>query len=299
MKTITKNAMNITTQCVQQEINILSSLDHPNLVSFVDSYEDCEHYHIVTEYCAGGEIMERYAKKGGFSESEVTEIMYQAFSAVDYLHEMGITHRDIKPENFLFKRDDIDDFSIKLIDFGFATYFNEDTPITSNIVGTPSYLAPEMIEGAHDQRCDNWSLGVVMYVLITGHFPFSGERTTKLFKAIRESRLDLSGRYWKDISKEAKQVVKGLLEKDPKKRMTAKQALEHRWIKERQSLLPKGERVSVAVSDVTDQPRLSDEKTISNNSTQTGANSRNESFEERRSFKDETPCVLQEEITPD
>jgi len=274
VKIMPKTAMTINTQCVNQEADFLSELDHPNLVKLIDSFETDKEYQLVMECCEGGELMDRYSKKGGFSEWEVAEIMAQAFSAVNYLHENNVVHRDIKPENFIFLKNDDDDLTIKLVDFGFAAHCDESTSFQGRIVGTPCYIAPEMIKGSHDRRCDNWSLGVLMYVLLTGHFPFSGKKTSTIFKAITDTPLDMRKSYWRSISKEAKELVKALLEKDPAKRMTAAEALAHPWIADRLSVRLSKEKAS-SISCNSDE-----EKTSAKGSTQPGSNSRSASFEE-------------------
>mmetsp|Transcript_22989 Transcript_22989/g.19952 ORF Transcript_22989/g.19952 Transcript_22989/m.19952 type:complete len:132 (-) Transcript_22989:1318-1713(-) len=127
------------------------------------------------ELCSGGELLERIVKKGRLEESEVANIMRKVFSAVKYLHSIGIMHRDLKLENFLFKSK-YPDSEIKLIDFGLSTIFSEtENKKFESMLGTPMYAAPEVIRGFYDQKCDVWSLGVMMYILLSGNPPFDGD----------------------------------------------------------------------------------------------------------------------------
>ena len=212
-----------------REIELLRDLDHPNVVKFYEVYQDQLYFHLVMEYCSGGELMQKFIKKKHFGEAEASEIMSKAFSAVKYLHEKGIVHRDIKPENFLYASKEAD-AEIKLIDFGLSRYAEPNQTLSSQ-VGTPYYIAPEIVHGKYDCRCDNWSLGVMMYILLCGHPPFNAENTVNLAKKIICEEPDFHTGIWENISDSAKDLVVKLLIKDPRKRMTAKKALEHPWIK--------------------------------------------------------------------
>mgnify|MGYP003877063325 CR=1 FL=1 len=217
-----------------RELELLRDLDHPNIVKFYEVYQDSEHFHLVMEYCSGGELTEKYIKKKQFSEAEAAVIMTKAFSAVKYLHEKGIVHRDIKPANFLLANKD-PDAEIKLIDFGLSRYAEPRETLTSQ-VGTPYYICPEIVRGSYDYRCDYWSLGVMMYVFLCGKPPFHAKDTAALAKAILNNEPDLISGVWESVSEDAKDLLRQLLNKNPKKRITAGKALEHRWIKNAQKL---------------------------------------------------------------
>jgi len=134
-------------------------------VKFYESYQDERFFHIVMEYCSGGELLERICKTGYLDECTAAKIMWKLFSAIHYLHEQGISHRDLKPENFLFENNS-PDAEIKIIDFGLSKSFLDNTMRT--VVGTALYVAPEVLKGKYDNRCDNWSLGIITYVLLSG-----------------------------------------------------------------------------------------------------------------------------------
>eukprot|EP00331_Platyophrya_macrostoma_P008000 CAMPEP_0176415388 /NCGR_PEP_ID=MMETSP0127-20121128/5781_1 /TAXON_ID=938130 /ORGANISM="Platyophrya macrostoma, Strain WH" /LENGTH=460 /DNA_ID=CAMNT_0017795383 /DNA_START=92 /DNA_END=1474 /DNA_ORIENTATION=+ len=229
VKSIPREKVKEDTKLLQRELELLRDIDHPNIVKFYEVYEDDEGLHFVMEYCSGGQVMEKFVKENRFGEAEAAKIMGKAFSAVKYLHEHGIVHRDIKPENFLYTSDQ-PDAEIKLIDFGLSR-FTEPHQLLSSKVGTPYYVSPDVINGSYDYRCDNWSLGVMMYVLLTGYYPFDAKNTLQLGNEILYNSPKFTGEQWKNISSSARDLVEGLLIKDPYKRTTAKKALSHSWVK--------------------------------------------------------------------
>lgn len=214
---------------LHRELELLRDLDHPNIVKFYEVYQDKCYFHLVMEYCSGGEVMEKFVKEKHLTEAETAKIMSKAFSAVKYLHERGIVHRDIKPENFLYASKDAD-AEIKLIDFGLSR-FAEPHETLSSQVGTPYYVAPEIVKASYDYRCDYWSLGVMMYILLCGYPPFDARNTAELAKEILNTQPDFGSYPWTSISQSAKELVAGLLNKEPSKRITAEKALSHSWIK--------------------------------------------------------------------
>lgn len=231
VKSISKDRTTKDFLLLKSEIEILRELDHPNIVKFYETYQDERSFHIVMEYCSGGELLDRMIDKGGLSEQECSVIMEKAFSAVRYLHERGIVHRDIKPENFLFANSD-DDAEIKLIDFGLSRRIDSLETKLHTKSGTPLYVAPEVLKGEYDYRSDYWSLGVTMYIILCGNFPFEEQETSDLFAKIMAGKYTFAGEEWRSISKKAKDLISKLLTVDPKKRYTAQQALEHPWIKD-------------------------------------------------------------------
>lgn len=229
VKSIPKDKLQGNMKLLHRELELLRDLDHPNIVKFFEVYQDDEYFHLVMEYCSGGQVLERFTSEKCFGEAETAKIMGKAFSAVKYLHENGIVHRDIKPENFLYSSNE-PDAEIKLIDFGLSR-FVEPHEILKSQVGTPYYVSPDILNGSYDYRCDNWSLGVMMYVLLTGYYPFEARNTLELGKEILYTSPNFTAGPWKNISQPAKDLVAGLLMKDPYKRITAKKALAHPWIK--------------------------------------------------------------------
>ena len=150
----------------------MKSADHPNIINFYEIYKDDKHFHIVTEFCEGGELFEHIIEKGRLTEKEAAIIVLKIASAIRHLHERNICHRDLKPENVLFevkgKRQEI-----KVIDFGLSKYFNDDNRQMTTKIGTPYYVSPEILEGRYDNSCDMWSIGVITYIMLCGYPPFN------------------------------------------------------------------------------------------------------------------------------
>lgn len=159
--------------------------------------------------------------------------MRKILSSVKHLHERGICHRDLKPENFLFS-DKSDDAEIKLIDFGLSKRFGHLQEADPNaamhtIVGTPYYVAPEVLKGHYDFSCDIWSLGVILYIMLCGYPPFEGDNNKEIFKRVLQQKLEFDPDEWSEVSKEAKDLLEKMLQKDPSKRISAVEALKHKW----------------------------------------------------------------------
>ena len=183
------------------------------------------------EYCSGGELLERIIEKSHFTEVEAKKIMKKVLSAIMYLHEKKICHRDLKPENFLFSHPG-EDAEIKLIDFGLSRKFGDaDGKYMSTVVGTPHYVAPEVLDGKYTERCDYWSMGVMVYILLSGTPPFKGENNVEVFKSVKKGVFAFNDSAWKVVSAEAKDFITKLLVVDSKKRLTGEQAMEHDWLK--------------------------------------------------------------------
>ena len=246
MKTLTKEKMKKDLHLLIRELDILSSLDHPNVVKFYESYQDDKFFHLVMEYCEGGELLERIIEKGNLSENECAKIMIKICSGINYLHERGICHRDLKPENFLFS-DHSDDSELKIIDFGLSKQFLQETNSANSlktVVGTALYVAPEVLKGKYDQRCDNWSLGVILYVLLTGNPPFYGNNNNEIFNKVLEGKYSLTTKEFQRVSPQAKDLISKLICYNVNNRLTSKKALKHPWFHMKaQSKLSISERI--------------------------------------------------------
>lgn len=233
VKTISKELLGDQTLLLMREIDIFTQLDHPNIVKFFESYQDQQYFHIVMEYCSGGELLTRVAKRGYLGENEAKRIMRQALSAVRYIHEKGIVHRDLKLENFLFESEN-PDASLKLIDFGLSKRYDPTRQNLRTVLGTSHYIAPEVLLGKYTDKCDEWSLGVMMYIILSGNPPFEGANDAQILKAVADGQYSLEGPFWRKISAEAKDLISKLLEMDVNARWTAAQALEHSWFKDKE-----------------------------------------------------------------
>mmetsp|Transcript_15880 Transcript_15880/g.29011 ORF Transcript_15880/g.29011 Transcript_15880/m.29011 type:complete len:518 (-) Transcript_15880:180-1733(-) len=218
-----------------REIEIMKSLDHPNIIKLYETFQDAHNINLVMELCKGGELFDRIVAAGNFSEVQAAVVMQQIFRACYYMHENHVCHRDIKPENFLFASPapiDSEDNLLKVIDFGLSCRFTDGQRLTTK-AGTACYIAPQCLQGDYDQSCDLWSIGVVMYVLLCGYPPFNGRDDASVLRKVKTGKYTFNPREWNQISEDAKELVRMLLQMDPTQRTTAMQGLAHRWIKEK------------------------------------------------------------------
>ncbi len=237
VKSIHKQASDIGATGLSREIMLLQEMKHRGFVQLVDVHEDEEYVHLVTELCRGGELFDRIMQKGSnrnngspcFTESEAARLMYQLLHAVAYMHENDVAHRDIKPENILFETTD-EDSPIRIIDFGLSRKHYDCEPPMNNVVGTPYYIAPEVLRKSYTKSADLWSVGVIAYILLCGYPPFNGEDNNAVYDAVRRGRYSFPSAEWSGTSRESRHFIRCLLQKDPQKRMSAMQALKHPWI---------------------------------------------------------------------
>ena len=216
---------------LMNEVDILRKLDHPNIVKITDFYSLKTEYNIITEYCQEGELFDEIKANSPFNEALAAWYLKQILSAVSYCHNMNIIHRDLKPENILIVKRQKNGFHpIKIIDFGTAKVFQKEKA-EHVLIGSAYYIAPEVLSRNYTELCDLWSCGVIMYILLTGRPPFNGSSEEEIMKKIKDGVYDLKKYPWGVISEEAKDLLKGLLQVNTKKRLTAKAALEHKWFK--------------------------------------------------------------------
>jgi calcium-dependent protein kinase len=217
------------------EINILRTLDHPNILKIFEFYSNKESYSIVTELCSGGELFQEIVDKGPFNESYSAYVMFQVLSAINYCHNMKIVHRDLKPENILITERDKNGYPrIKICDFGTSKMF-EKGAVQRKLVGSSYYIAPEVLKKKYDEKCDIWSCGVILYILLSGRPPFSGESDKEIMQQVAIGKYDLKSNPFNKCSKSCLDLIQKLLIMDPKKRITAQEALSHSWFKENKS----------------------------------------------------------------
>ena len=208
------------------EIDILKSLDHPNVIRFIEYFEDEKKIYLILEKCSGGELYSQILKINSFSEELSACLMKQILSAVNYLHERKIVHRDLKPENVLFEHKN-DFSSIKIIDFGLALHTTEKR--LKEKVGSIFYVSPEVLSHNYTDKCDMWSCGVLAYVMLSGLPPFDGNSNSEIISKIKASEYNFLNPIWKIHSSESIDFIQKLL--CPENfRMTAEQALRHPWI---------------------------------------------------------------------
>mmetsp|Transcript_1794 Transcript_1794/g.4043 ORF Transcript_1794/g.4043 Transcript_1794/m.4043 type:complete len:572 (-) Transcript_1794:316-2031(-) len=214
----------------RREVEIMKELDHPNIVKLYASFEDRANYYLVTEFCAGGELLDKIVKQGHLTEAQAASVVQQVLRAVFYMHEINLAHRDLKPENFLLADDGpiSEDNLLKLIDFGIATRC-EPGAVLTELCGTPFYVSPQVVTRRYDKRCDLWSVGVIMYTLLAGTVPFRGT-DEEILRKVRVGIVPYPPEVWGSISGAAKHLIRGLLTRNPDTRMTAEAALAHKWI---------------------------------------------------------------------
>lgn len=223
----------------KNEIKILTNLKHPNIVEFIENFEDNEKYYLVTGLCAGGELFDRVSE-GSFSERVASRLTRQMLLALNHCHQRDISHRDLKPENFVFESS-AQESPMKLIDFGCAIQAADDEVI-NDVAGSPYYVAPEVLNpnfkrtGKVWKASDMWSIGVIVFLFVHGYPPFNGEKQEQIFQKIKIGRFKFARDI--DLSQSVKDFIEKLLVMKPEKRMTAAEALAHPWIAQAAEVAP-------------------------------------------------------------
>ncbi|PKU67785.1 calcium-dependent protein kinase 20-like [Dendrobium catenatum] len=214
---------------VRREVDIMRHLPaHPNIVSLKDTYEDDNAVHLVMELCEGGELFDRIVARGHYTERAAAAVTKTIVEVVQMCHKHGVMHRDLKPENFLFANKK-ETSALKAIDFGLSIFFRPGEHF-SEIVGSPYYMAPEVLKRNYSQEIDVWSAGVILYILLCGVPPFWAETEQGVAQAIIRSTVDFKRDPWPKISDSAKDLVKKMLDPDPRHRLTALEVLDHPWL---------------------------------------------------------------------
>mmetsp|Transcript_3054 Transcript_3054/g.7315 ORF Transcript_3054/g.7315 Transcript_3054/m.7315 type:complete len:575 (-) Transcript_3054:324-2048(-) len=212
------------------EVEIYLQLDHPNVCRLIEVFEDEKFVYLVMEICKGKELHDRLADCKRFSERDAAHIVFQMFDAVGYCHSHSIVHRDLKLENWVYDTMD-DNSNLKLIDFGFSKIYSGDAPMTA-IRGTVFYVAPEVLAGAYDAKCDVWSLGVITYMIVQGSPPFVGRNFDEgeTLHAIKTEEKQFDCAFWKSRSPDLIDFIRRCLVKDPQDRWSASEAIKHKWL---------------------------------------------------------------------
>uniref|UniRef100_G1SHG7 Calcium/calmodulin-dependent protein kinase type 1B n=1 Tax=Oryctolagus cuniculus TaxID=9986 RepID=G1SHG7_RABIT len=263
LKCIPKNALRGKEALVENEIAVLRRVNHPNIVALEDVHESPSHLYLAMELVTGGELFDRIMERGSYTEKDASHLVAQVLGAVSYLHSLGIVHRDLKvpgllptprpatcapgrtsvslalidrspgtrvlqPENLLYATP-FEDSKIMVSDFGLSKI--QAGNMLGTACGTPGYVAPELLEQKpYGKAVDVWALGVISYILLCGYPPFYDESDPELFSQILRASYEFDSPFWDDISESAKDFIRHLLERDPQKRFTCQQALQHLWI---------------------------------------------------------------------
>lgn len=233
------------------EVEIMMKLDHPNILRLYDYFEDKINVYLVLELCSGGELFDRIVEKKYYNENEARIIFRQIMKAIIHCHRQGVCHRDLKPENFIMISKN-DPYTLKLIDFGLSrTFDNRDDDVlqqknvNDNMIqgkrhtravlltkaGTPFYIAPEVLTGNYNEKCDVWSAGVILYILFCGYPPFYGETNREILDEVKKGKLDFSSLEWSDKSKQAINIINKMVV-NHESRMFADEVLKHEWMKD-------------------------------------------------------------------
>jgi len=229
----------------QDEINIQQNLVHPNIVRLFEVFKDYKKVYLVMELCTGGELFDRIvaaaeqAESDGhaFSEKDAAVYMRQIMRAISYLHSQHYVHRDIKPENFLLEHPG-KDAEIKVIDFGLAKMYdcNKDQPMQTK-AGTPFYVSPQVLAGKYTEKCDIWSCGVILYILLCGYPPFYGERDQDILKMVKKGKFAFPSPDWDDSTPKVKDLIVKMLAYEPDQRPSASDVMAHPWFDNMESSL--------------------------------------------------------------
>ena len=228
----TKGVLKLPRNDLTQEISILSKLvPHPNIVVFNGIQETKKGRGLLLEFLEGQDLFSLMEKEENLDEATARTILRQVLSALHSLHSQNIVHRDIKLENIIISPKS----TVKIVDFALSALIPNDTSL-SELSGTPSYLAPEMIHKSlnpavegYGRKVDLWACGVILYVMLSGTFPFWHEKQLRIYQLIREGNVDFSDEGWNEISEDAKSLIRALLTLNPNLRPTASEALNHSW----------------------------------------------------------------------
>ncbi|KAE9596526.1 hypothetical protein Lal_00007327 [Lupinus albus] len=216
---------------VRREVQIMHHLTgHRNIVELKAAYEDRHSVNLIMELCAGGELFDRIIAKGHYSERAAANLCRQIVTVVHNCHTMGVMHRDLKPENFLFLSKD-ESSPLKATDFGLSVFFKPGD-VFKDLVGSAYYVAPEVLRRSYGPDADIWSAGVILYILLSGVPPFWAENEQGIFDAVLHGHIDFASDPWPSVSTNAKDLVKKMLQADPKERLSAVNVLNHPWMRE-------------------------------------------------------------------
>ncbi|OMJ66784.1 hypothetical protein SteCoe_36256 [Stentor coeruleus] len=222
------NSQSSSTKSICHEVNILMELDHINIIKIVDAYLENKFLNIVTELCTGGNILERIVEETVFSENKAAELTMQINSALIYIHDQGIVHRNISSETILFDNHSPNSI-LKLVSFGKSKHY--DKAIKTLVKTTHTiYTAPEVISGEINTKSDIWSLGVLLYVMLSGLTPFEERKEDEIVVEVATQEVSFESKIWKKTSPEAVDLIKKMLEKNHENRISAKKIKDHPWI---------------------------------------------------------------------
>ncbi|KAL2936785.1 Serine/threonine-protein kinase PEPKR2 [Bienertia sinuspersici] len=211
---------------VHREVEIMQHLSgHVGIVTLKAVYEDAESFYLVMEFCPGGRLLDQMARERRYTEQQAANILKELLMVIKYCHDMGVVHRDVKPENVLLTSSG----GLKLADFGLALRILNGQSL-SGVVGTPAYVAPEILAGEYSEKVDIWSAGVLLHALLLGVLPFQGSSLEACFESIKSVDLKFDSDLWVSVSQPAKDLIARMLTRDVHTRLSADEVLKHPWI---------------------------------------------------------------------
>ena len=227
---------------LRSEVDILSMINHPNIVRLFTIYESPSRLYLVMELLTGGELFDRIVGMGKYSEEDARYFTFKLLNAVLYLHDHSICHRDLKPENILLESPN-PEAELKITDFGLSKTPGSEPDekfekFMTTRCGTPGYVAPEVMKEEttdaqlrrYGSACDMWSVGVIVYILLSAAPPFYGKTDAEMNRRVKQGLYSFPDKYWSHISTEAKHFIGRHLTVDPERRISAAEALQHDWI---------------------------------------------------------------------
>jgi len=214
----------------REEIALMKQIDHPNIIRLFETIEDHKNIYLIMELCTGGELFDKIVNEGLLAEKPAAHLMKQIFAALYYLHDHGIMHRDLKPENFLFASHDAD-APVKVIDFGLGATFTPGQRMSTK-AGTPYYVSPQVLKGNYNEKCDIWSAGVIMFILMAGYPPFYGDKDAEILAKVRKAQFDFPSEEEDGItfSGDAQDLISQCLIMEEDQRPSAAVCLRHKWL---------------------------------------------------------------------
>jgi len=246
---------------IMNEVAILQSVVHPNILKLHDFFEESPRFYVVMELMQGGDVFDRIVQKTQYTELDARELASTLLKAIEFIHSRRVAHRDLKPQNLLLETIESDNI-IKVSDFSFARRVHTPKSLITRC-GTPTYVAPEILKNhPHDEVADMWSVGVIIFVALVGYPPFIEEDQRVLFRKIRLGEYCFFDEDWAGISLESRELISKLLIVDPDQRWTATQALDHKWFSGADTKLSSRDmypsleklKVSMGALDTEDQP---------------------------------------------
>uniref|UniRef100_A0A5S6R3B7 Calcium/calmodulin-dependent protein kinase type II n=1 Tax=Trichuris muris TaxID=70415 RepID=A0A5S6R3B7_TRIMR len=223
-------------QKLEREARICRKLQHPNIVRLHDSIQEEGFHYLVFDLVTGGELFEDIVAREFYSEADASNCIQQILESIAFCHSNGVVHRDLKPENLLLASK-AKGAAVKLADFGLAIEVQGDTDVWYGFAGTPGYLSPEVLKKEpYSKPVDVWACGVILYILLVGYPPFWDEDQGRLYAQIRAGCYEYPSPEWDTVTPEAKNLINSMLTVNPRKRITADQALKHPWICQRERI---------------------------------------------------------------